>query len=70
LISATGVQEIPGEWIKMNAVVIDVGIRWENGRIKGDVQIEAVKDKLRLVTPVPGGVGPLTVVMLVKNLVN
>jgi len=54
----------------MNAVVIDVGIRWENGKIKGDVQIEAVKDKLRLVTPVPGGVGPLTVVMLVKNLVN
>jgi methylenetetrahydrofolate dehydrogenase (NADP+)/methenyltetrahydrofolate cyclohydrolase len=70
LISATGVREIPAEWVKLNAVVIDVGIRWQAGRIMGDVEFEKVKEKVRLITPVPGGVGPLTVVMLVKNLVN
>ena len=70
MISATGNRQIPAEWIKLNAVVIDVGISWQNGRIKGDVDFEGVKDKVKLITPVPGGVGPLTVVMLVKNLVN
>jgi methylenetetrahydrofolate dehydrogenase (NADP+)/methenyltetrahydrofolate cyclohydrolase len=70
IISATGILKIPADWIKLNAVVIDIGIRWEEGKVKGDVDFEGVKGKAKLVTPVPGGVGPLTVVMLVKNLVN
>ncbi len=70
IISATGVLHIPADWVKLNAVVIDVGIRWAEGKVKGDVDFEGVKEKAKLITPVPGGVGPLTVVMLVKNLVN
>jgi methylenetetrahydrofolate dehydrogenase (NADP+)/methenyltetrahydrofolate cyclohydrolase len=59
---------IPGEWIKEGAVVIDVGInRLENGKLTGDVEFDVAKDKAAWITPVPGGVGPMTVATLLEN---
>lgn len=59
---------IPGHWIKDNAVVIDVGInRLENGKITGDVDFDSAKERASWITPVPGGVGPLTVATLLEN---
>ncbi len=60
---------IKGEWIKEGAVVIDVGINHVDGKIVGDVEFDAVLKKASRITPVPGGVGPLTVTILMKNLV-
>ena len=54
--------------VKEGAVVIDVGMnRDENGKLCGDVDFENVKDKAEAITPVPGGVGPMTIAMLMKN---
>lgn len=54
--------------VKDGAVVIDVGIsRDENGKLSGDVDFENVKDVCSFITPVPGGVGPMTVTMLMRN---
>ena len=59
---------IPGDWIKPGAIVIDVGInRLENGTIVGDVDFEKAKERASWITPVPGGVGPMTVSSLLKN---
>lgn len=59
---------IRGDWIKEGAVVIDVGVnRTEGGKLKGDVEFEAAKDRASLITPVPGGVGPMTITMLLDN---
>ncbi len=59
---------IPGHWIKPGAVVLDVGIsRLENGRLTGDVEFEAAAERASWITPVPGGVGPMTVAMLMSN---
>jgi methylenetetrahydrofolate dehydrogenase (NADP+)/methenyltetrahydrofolate cyclohydrolase len=59
---------VPGEWIKEGAVVIDVGInRLDDGSIVGDVQFDAASKRARLITPVPGGVGPMTVATLMQN---
>ncbi|MCE0492902.1 bifunctional methylenetetrahydrofolate dehydrogenase/methenyltetrahydrofolate cyclohydrolase FolD [Vibrio salinus] len=59
---------IPGEWIKKGAVVIDVGInRQENGKLIGDVDFANAKEKASFITPVPGGVGPMTVATLIEN---
>ncbi len=59
---------IPGHWIKPGAVVIDVGIsRLENGRLTGDVEFETAAERASWITPVPGGVGPMTVAMLMSN---
>ena len=58
---------IPGDWIKEGAVVIDVGINRIDGKVVGDVDFEAAKEKASFITPVPGGVGPVTVMMLMKN---
>lgn len=59
---------IPGDWIKPGAIVIDVGInRLENGSLTGDVEYEVAKDKAGWITPVPGGVGPMTVASLIEN---
>lgn len=55
------------EWIKSGAVVIDVGITKVDGHLFGDVDFENVKDVAGAITPVPGGVGPMTVAMLLKN---
>ena len=59
---------VKGEWIKEGAVVIDVGInRLENGSLVGDVDYEAIKDIAGAITPVPGGVGPMTIATLLEN---
>lgn len=61
---------IKGEWIKEGAVVIDVGINRVGDRIVGDVEFEAAEKRAGFITPVPGGVGPLTVTILMRNLVE
>lgn len=59
---------IPGDWIKPGAIVIDIGInRLEDGSIVGDVDFESAKMRASWITPVPGGVGPMTVSTLLKN---
>lgn len=59
---------IPGEWIKEGAIVIDVGInRLDDGRLVGDVEFDVAKEKAAFITPVPGGVGPMTVASLIEN---
>ncbi|EFP97428.1 bifunctional methylenetetrahydrofolate dehydrogenase/methenyltetrahydrofolate cyclohydrolase FolD [Vibrio caribbeanicus] len=59
---------IPGQWIKDGAVVIDVGInRLESGKLIGDVDYENAKERASFITPVPGGVGPMTVASLIEN---
>ena len=59
---------IPGEWIKQGAIVIDVGInRLENGKLVGDVAFDIAKQHAAFITPVPGGVGPMTVASLIEN---
>lgn len=61
---------IKGNWIKKDAVVIDVGINRVDGKIVGDVEFEGAERLASYITPVPGGVGPLTVMMLMRNLVE
>lgn len=59
---------IPGEWIKPGAVVFDVGItRLENGKLHGDVDFDGARKRAAWITPVPGGVGPMTVATLLQN---
>ncbi len=71
LIIATGNSNlINGNMIKDNAVVIDVGINRVNGKLVGDVDFESVKRKVSHITPVPGGVGPMTIAMLLQNTFN
>lgn len=72
LISAVGKPRfITADMVKPGAVVIDVGInRGENGKLCGDVAFEEVAAKASAITPVPGGVGPMTVAMLLKNTVE
>jgi methylenetetrahydrofolate dehydrogenase (NADP+)/methenyltetrahydrofolate cyclohydrolase len=69
LISAVGIAGfVTSEMVKEGAVVIDVGInRDENGKLCGDVDFENVKEKASCITPVPGGVGPMTITMLMYN---
>ncbi|MDD5045063.1 MAG: bifunctional 5,10-methylenetetrahydrofolate dehydrogenase/5,10-methenyltetrahydrofolate cyclohydrolase [Candidatus Omnitrophica bacterium] len=61
---------IKGEWVKDGAIVIDVGINRVADKIVGDVEFEAAASHASWITPVPGGVGPLTVTMLMRNLVE
>ncbi len=59
---------VRGDWIKPGAVVIDVGInRQANGKLCGDVEFETAKERASAITPVPGGVGPMTICMLLFN---
>ncbi len=59
---------IPGAWIKEGAIVVDVGInRLESGKLIGDVEYDVAKTKASFITPVPGGVGPMTVASLIEN---
>lgn len=59
---------IPGEWIREGAVVVDVGInRLADGRLVGDVEFELARERASAITPVPGGVGPMTVATLMRN---
>ncbi len=61
---------VKGEWVKPGAIVIDVGINRVGDKIVGDVEFEAAEERAGWITPVPGGVGPLTVAMLMRNLVS
>lgn len=72
LISAIGKANfVTADMVKENAVVIDVGInRLDNGKITGDVDFENVKEKASYITPVPGGVGPMTIAMLMNNVIK
>ena len=69
LVAAAGKRGlINGEWIKTGAVVIDVGTnRTETGKLTGDVEFEQAEKRASFITPVPGGVGPMTIAMLLKN---
>jgi methylenetetrahydrofolate dehydrogenase (NADP+) / methenyltetrahydrofolate cyclohydrolase len=71
LIAAIGRAEMIGaDYIKPGAAVIDVGINRTDAGLKGDVQFEAAAEKAGLITPVPGGVGPMTIAMLLRNTVT
>jgi len=71
IVAAGRVNLITQDMVKENAVVIDVGInRLESGKLVGDVDFEGCKDKCSYITPVPGGVGPMTIAMLLKNTVK
>ncbi len=72
LVAAVGREKfVTADMVKEGAVVIDVGInRMENGKLCGDVDFDAVKEKCAAITPVPGGVGPMTIAMLMKNTVT
>ena len=61
---------IKGDWVKDGAIVIDVGINRVADKIVGDVEFEPAEKKAAYITPVPGGVGPLTVTMLMRNLIE
>jgi len=69
LIAAVGrPQMVQADWVKQGAIVIDVGInRTDEGKLVGDVDFESVKDKTAAITPVPGGVGPMTIACLLQN---
>ncbi len=61
---------IRGDWVKEGAIVIDVGINRVGDKLVGDVEFEKARERAAFITPVPGGVGPLTVTMLMKNVVE
>lgn len=63
-------QFIKGAWIKPGAIVIDVGINVAGGKVVGDVEFEAAKERAAFISPVPGGVGPVTVMMVMKNTIE
>jgi methylenetetrahydrofolate dehydrogenase (NADP+)/methenyltetrahydrofolate cyclohydrolase len=69
LVAAVGKPElIQGEWIKEGATVIDVGMsRLADGKLAGDIQFDSAKERAAWITPVPGGVGPMTVAVLLRN---
>ena len=69
LVSAVGkIGAVTADMVKEGAVVIDVGInRNADGKLQGDVDFEAVKEKASFITPVPGGVGPMTIAILMQN---
>lgn len=70
LCSATGVPHlIKEDMVKKDAIIVDIGIARLNGKIVGDVDFENVKKKASYITPVPGGVGPMTIAMLMENTV-
>lgn len=72
IIAAAGVPHlVNADWVKEGAVIIDVGInRLENGKLVGDVDFESVKSKVSAISPVPGGVGPMTIAILLENTVT
>jgi methylenetetrahydrofolate dehydrogenase (NADP+)/methenyltetrahydrofolate cyclohydrolase len=72
IIAAAGVAHlVKDNWVKDGAVIIDVGInRLDNGKLTGDVDFESVKDRVHAISPVPGGVGPMTIATLLENTVT
>ena len=69
VVVGVGIPEmVKGDWVKDGAIVIDVGInRLEDGRLVGDVDFDAIKEKAGAITPVPGGIGPMTIATLLEN---
>ena len=68
IVAAVGIPElVRGDWVKKNAIVIDVGINKTDKGIVGDVNFDEVSKNAKALTPVPGGVGPMTIAMLLKN---
>jgi methylenetetrahydrofolate dehydrogenase (NADP+)/methenyltetrahydrofolate cyclohydrolase len=68
LVVAVGVAKlVKNDWVKKDSIIIDVGINKVGEKIVGDVDFEQVKDKVKAITPVPGGVGPMTIACLLKN---
>tara|TARA_B100000963_G_scaffold358339_1_gene382767 strand:- start:732 stop:1574 length:843 start_codon:yes stop_codon:yes gene_type:complete len=68
LIVAVGIANlVKKDWVKKGSIVIDVGINKLDDKIVGDVNFDEVKDKVKAITPVPGGVGPMTIACLLKN---
>ena len=68
LVAAVGVPNlVKKDWVKSDAVVIDVGINKVDNKIIGDVNFDEIKDKVKAITPVPGGVGPMTIACLLSN---
>ena len=71
IVAAVGIPElVKGDWVKKNSIVIDVGINKEGDKIVGDVSFNEVKEKVKAITPVPGGVGPMTIACLLKNTIE
>lgn len=72
VVAAVGVSRlVKGEWVKPGAVVIDVGMnRGADGKLSGDVEFDVAKERASWITPVPGGVGPMTIAMLMSNTVQ
>jgi len=68
LVVAVGVANlVKSDWVKKDSIIIDVGINKVGEKIVGDVEFESVKEKVKAITPVPGGVGPMTIACLLKN---
>ena len=68
LVAAVGVPNlVKKNWVKDNTIIIDVGINKVGKKIIGDVSFDELKDKAKAITPVPGGVGPMTIACLLKN---
>ena len=68
VVVAAGIKNlVRGEWIKEGAIVIDIGINRVEGKLVGDVEFSIAKEKASFISPVPGGVGPMTVATLMEN---
>jgi methylenetetrahydrofolate dehydrogenase (NADP+)/methenyltetrahydrofolate cyclohydrolase len=68
LVAAVGIANlIKADWVKKDSIIIDVGINKVADKIVGDVDFDQVKNKVKAITPVPGGVGPMTIACLLKN---
>lgn len=71
LISAVGIPKfITSDMVKENGIVVDVGISRVDGKVVGDVDFEQVKDKVEYISPVPGGIGPMTIAMVLQNILD
>ena len=68
LVAAVGVANlVKSDWVKKDSIIIDVGINKVGDKIVGDVEFDTIKEKVKAITPVPGGVGPMTIACLLKN---
>lgn len=71
VVSCCGVPHlVKNDWLKEDVIVIDIGMNMLDGKLVGDVDFLSVKDKCKYITPVPGGVGPMTIAMLLKQVVE
>ena len=71
IIAAVGIPKlVKGDWVKKDSIIIDVGINKTENGIVGDVDFEQVSKKAKALTPVPGGVGPMTIACLIKNTID